>query len=202
MKLWHILGGITLSIALSACADRGDYGVSPQTGAPVTSASSQNPAIAMPAVSGTVNIRHRIALPANAVLTVTVSDASLSDAPSRVITQRVARTEGKQAPFQFSLPYNPADIQPNARILLSAAIAIDNKIAMVTENVLPVISNGVNNADLVLIPVTSVPLPTQHSGSIVSSPNVVQGAIEPQPSTSASPMMAPPVQSSPIQSGW
>ncbi|MCC9266159.1 YbaY family lipoprotein, partial [Bacillus velezensis] len=113
MKLWHILGGITLSMTLAACAQRGDYGVSPQTGAPVTSASSQRPAVAMPAVTGTVNIRQRIALPHNAVLTVTVSDASLADAPSKVIAQRVTRTEGKQAPFQFELPYNPADIQPN-----------------------------------------------------------------------------------------
>ncbi|MDE8742250.1 YbaY family lipoprotein [Pectobacterium polaris] len=170
MKLWHILGGITLSMTLVACAQRNDYGVSPQTGAPVTSVSSQRPAVAMPAVMGTVNIRQRIALPHNAVLTVTVSDASLADAPSKVITQRVTRTEGKQAPFQFELPYNPADIQPNARILLSAAIAIDNRIVMVTENVLPVISNGVNNADLVLVPVASVPLPAKNQESMMSNP--------------------------------
>ncbi|MFC3394809.1 YbaY family lipoprotein [Brenneria rubrifaciens] len=169
MKLWHILGGITLSVALSACADRGDYGVSPHTGAPVTSTSSQNPAVSMPAVSGTVNIRQRIALPPNAVLTVTVSDASLSDAPSKVIIQRATRTNGKQAPFRFSLPYNPADIKPNARILLSAAIAIDNRIVMVTENVLPVVTNGVSNADLVLVPVASVPLPSRHLDSTPST---------------------------------
>ncbi|WP_174868833.1 YbaY family lipoprotein [Pectobacterium polaris] len=170
MKLWHILGGITLSMTLVACAQRNDYGVSPQTGAPVTSVSSQRPAVAMPAVTGTVNIRQRIALPHNAVLTVTVSDASLADAPSKVITQRVTRTEGKQAPFQFELPYNPADIQLNARILLSAAIAIDNRIVMVTENVLPVISNGVNNADLVLVPVASVPLLAKNQESMMSNP--------------------------------
>lgn len=170
MKLWHILGGITLSMALAACAQRDDYGVSPHTGAPVTNASSQRPTIAMPAVTGTVNIRQRIALPHNAALTVTVSDASLTDAPSKVITQRVTRTEGKQTPFRFELPYNPADIQPNARILLSAAISIDNRIVMVTENVLPVISNGVNNADLVLVPVASVPLPAKNQGPMISNP--------------------------------
>ncbi|PWC15048.1 hypothetical protein B4923_03135 [Brenneria roseae subsp. americana] len=197
MKLWHILG-ITLSMALSACADRGDYGASPQTGAPITGASSQNPVVSMPAVSGTVNIRQRIALPANAVLTVTVSDASLSDAPSKVITQRVMRTDGKQAPFPFALPYNPADIQPNARILLSAAIAIDNRIVMVTENVLPVISNGVNNADLVLVPVASVPLPTSHSDSVLSPVGQAQSSGTLQPSTTTSPIISP----QPVQSGW
>ncbi|GKW42762.1 YbaY family lipoprotein [Pectobacterium parvum] len=186
MKLWHTLGCITLSMTLVACAQRSDYGVSPQTGAPVTSISSQHPVVAMPAVTGTVNIRQRIALPHNAVLTVTVSDASLADAPSKVITQRVTRTEGKQAPFQFELPYNPADIQPNARILLSAAIAIDNRIVMVTENVLPVISNGVNNTDLVLVPVASVPLPAKNQESIMSNPtNQTPHMLQGQPGSSS-----------------
>ncbi|MEH0875494.1 YbaY family lipoprotein [Pectobacterium cacticida] len=173
MKLWHILGGITLSLVLTACAQKNDYGVSPLTGEPVTSTSSSRPVIAMPAVTGSVNIPQRIALPHNAVLTVTVSDASLVGVPSKVITQRVTRTDGKQSPFSFRLPYNPADIQPNARILLSAAVAIDNHIVMVTENVLPVITNGVNNVDLVLTPVASVALPANNTGT-VSSPSANQ----------------------------
>ncbi|MCG8707103.1 YbaY family lipoprotein [Brenneria sp. 4F2] len=173
MKLWHILGGITLSMALAACGGRSDYAVSSEAGAPpVTAAATQPTAVSMPAVTGTVNIRQRIALPPNAVLTVTVSDASVADAPSKVITQRVTRTGGKQAPFTFVLPYNPTDIQPRARILLSAAIAIDNRVVMVTENVLPVITNGVNNADLVMAPVASVPLPVEKTGS---------GSLTPQP---------------------
>ncbi|MCV9877798.1 YbaY family lipoprotein [Brenneria izbisi] len=199
MKLWHTLGCITLSMALSACAERGDYGISPQTGAPVTSASSQYPAISMPAVSGTVNIRQRIALPPNAVLTVTVSDASLADAPSKVIAQHVMRTGGKQAPFQFSLPYQPADIQPNARILLSAAVAIDNRIVMMTENVLPVISNGVSNADLILVPVASVPLPTKHSESTPAPTQQSQPSVGLQPSVTTSPEMSAP---SSVQTNW
>ena len=75
-------------------------------------------------MTGSVNIRQRIALPPDAVLTVTLSDASLADAPSKVIAQRAVRTEGQQAPFSFTLPYNPSDIQPNARIILSAAVTV------------------------------------------------------------------------------
>ncbi|MGK2889585.1 MAG: YbaY family lipoprotein [Candidatus Malihini olakiniferum] len=60
-------------------------------------------------------------MPPNATLTVIVSDATVLDVPSRVIAQKVAWTDGKQAPFTFTLPYNTADVQPNARILLSAA---------------------------------------------------------------------------------
>ena len=58
------------------------------------------------------------------MLTVTLSDASLADAPSKVLAQKAVRTEGKQSPFSFVLPFNPADVQPNARILLSAAITV------------------------------------------------------------------------------
>ncbi|VTR27721.1 Uncharacterised protein [Serratia fonticola] len=81
-----------------------------------------------PVVQGSVNIRQRIALPPDAVLTVTLSDASLADAPSRVISQQAMRTEGLQSPFRFTLPYNPADIQPNARIILSAAITVNGPV--------------------------------------------------------------------------
>ncbi|MEC5342323.1 YbaY family lipoprotein [Brenneria populi] len=179
MKFWHTLGYVTLSMALTACVEKGNQGVSPETGTPVAAASGQRPVLALPAVSGTVNIRQRIALPADAVLTVTLSDASLSDAPSKVIGQRVTRTEGKQAPFAFTLPYNPADIQPHARILLSAAIAINNRVVMVTENVLPAVVNGVNHADLVLVPVESVPLPVHRTEASAPAPSKMLPSSQP-----------------------
>jgi Uncharacterized protein conserved in bacteria len=110
MKLWQIVGGAAaLTITLAGCA---------QKSADVPTQAAGNPAAAQtqiqgPAVTGSVNIRQRIALPPDAVLTVTLSDASLADAPSKVIAQRAVRTEGQQAPFSFTLPYNPSDIQPN-----------------------------------------------------------------------------------------
>ncbi|MBG6247420.1 MULTISPECIES: YbaY family lipoprotein [Symbiopectobacterium] len=124
--------------------------------------------LAMPAVSGTINLHQRIALPPNAALTVTVSDASVSDAPSRVLAQKVAWTDGKQAPFIFSLPYNPADVQLNARILLSAAVTIDNRVVMATQDIPAVITNGVTRADLLLIPVESVALSTHSQGGLLT----------------------------------
>ncbi|EHC61849.1 Glycoprotein-polysaccharide metabolism, partial [Salmonella enterica subsp. enterica serovar Inverness str. R8-3668] len=45
------------------------------------------------------------------------------------------------------LPFNPSDIQPNARILLSAAITVDNKLVFITDSVKPVINNGGTKAD-------------------------------------------------------
>ncbi|UJR62739.1 YbaY family lipoprotein [Dickeya zeae] len=171
MRLWHIFSGITVSIALSGCVNNHsvapeNHNIAPETTAPAmrqTQMLSQ-PVSGMPAVTGTVNIRQKIALPPDSVLTVTVSDATIPDAPSKVISQRVIRTEGQQAPFRFVLPYNPPEIRPDARILLSAAVAINNRVTLITEHVMPVVTNGVNNADLNLIPVPAVPVPAKPAG--------------------------------------
>jgi putative lipoprotein len=153
MKLWQIVGGAAaLTVTLAGCA---------QKSADVPVPTAGNPAIAQtqiqgPAVTGSVNIRQRIALPPDAVLTVTLSDASLADAPSKVIAQRAVRTEGKQAPFNFVLPYNPADIQPNARIILSAAITVNGQMTFITDTIQEVVNRNGTRADLVMVPVQGV----------------------------------------------
>jgi putative lipoprotein len=40
------------------------------------------------------------------------------------------------------LPYNPSDVQPNARILLSAAVTINGKLVFITDTVQEAINNG------------------------------------------------------------
>ena len=163
MKLWQIVGGTALSFALAGCATH------PQTPPPdspnSTASPNARPAITGPNVSGVVNISQRIALPPDAVLTVTLSDASLADAPSRVIAQKVARTEGKQAPFSFILPFNPQDIQPNARIILSAAVTVNDRLVFITQDIKEVINGAAGtHANLQLVPVTSVPVATKPTG--------------------------------------
>lgn len=101
----------------------------------------------------------RVALPPDAVVTVTLSDISLADAPSRVIAQKAVRTEGKQAPFTYSLPFNPSDIQPNARVIVSAAITRNGQLLFITDTIQEVINRGAGTqADLLLVPVPSVAL--------------------------------------------
>ncbi|MFS2222475.1 YbaY family lipoprotein [Pantoea sp. B65] len=175
MKLWHMMSGAALAVALAGCADKSKDIPTPTLGSPTA---GQQAAIAQPNVSGTVYIRQRIALPPDAVLTVTLSDASLSDAPSKVLSQRVVRTEGKQAPFQFVLPFNPADIQPNARILLSAAITINGKMAFITDAVKPVINGGGTKAELILVPVPSMAMQTQ-SGAVSTVPSTSPTQVTP-----------------------
>ncbi len=59
-------------------------------------------------LSGTINYRERIALPAGATIRVQIADVALMDAPSRTIAETSFRTEGRQVPIPFTLRY-PAD---------------------------------------------------------------------------------------------
>ncbi|SQJ43934.1 lipoprotein [Salmonella enterica] len=168
MKLVHIVSGLAVAISLAACADKSADIQTPAPN-PNMSITANQSTIQQPNVSGTVWIRQKVALPPDAVLTVTLSDASLADTPSKVLSQKAVRTEGKQAPFSFVLPFNPSDIQPNARILLSAAITVDNKLVFITDSVKPVINNGGTKADLTLVPVQQTAVPIQASGGATTT---------------------------------
>ncbi|WP_455812004.1 YbaY family lipoprotein [Pseudomonas graminis] len=175
MKFWHVLSGAALAVAISGCADKSKDVPTPTLGSQVA---GQQTTMQQPNVSGTVWIRQKVALPPDAVLTVTLSDASLADAPSKVLSQRAVRTEGKQAPFKFTLPFNPADIQPNARILLSAAVTVDGKMLFITDTVKQVVTTGGTHQDLTLVPVPSVAVPTQ-SGAATTVPSTSPTQISP-----------------------
>lgn len=168
MKLVHALSGLAVAVALTACADKSADIQTPAPN-PNTSGVATQPTIQQPSVTGSVWIRQKVALPPDAVLTVTLSDASLTDSPSKVLAQKAVRTEGKQAPFSFVLPFNPSDVQPNARILLSAAISVDDKLVFVTDTVKPVINQGGTKADLVLVPVQQMAVPLQQSGGATTT---------------------------------
>lgn len=163
MKLVPILSGLAIALTLAGCAQTHQQS---QTQTPAPQAATQAEAITGPTVSGNVWIRQKVALPPEAVLTVTLSDASLADAPAKVLSQKVTRTEGKQAPFSFVLPYNPADIQPNARILLSAAVTLDGKLLFITDTIQEVINHGGTKADVTLVPVQQTAVPVQYTAPV------------------------------------
>ncbi|MFB4680676.1 YbaY family lipoprotein [Enterobacter hormaechei] len=171
MKLVPMLSGVAIAVALSACADKSADVPVPTASANGINTLSQQ-AIQQPNVSGTIWIKQKVALPPDAVLTVTLSDASLADAPSKVLAQRAVRTEGKQAPFSFVLPYNPSDVQPNARILLSAAVTINDKLVFITDTVQEAVNKGGTKIDLTLVPVqqTEVPVATQTNQPTLPTP--------------------------------
>ncbi|BDH46801.1 hypothetical protein TUM12370_28450 [Salmonella enterica subsp. enterica serovar Choleraesuis] len=180
MKVVHMLSGLALAVALGGCADDSSSNVPVPAPAPGSPEVSMQNAIRQPNVSGTVWIRQRVALPPNAVLTVTLSDASIADAPSKVLSQKVVRTNGKQAPFSFILPFKPADIKPNARILLSAAITVDGKLLFITDTFQSVINGGGTKADLTLVPVEHRAVPIQSgSGAATTVPSTSPTQVTP-----------------------
>lgn len=168
MKFAYMLSAIAVAATLSACANNHNSNAANQAAPDPYGIASLSSSQQQPNVSGTINIRQRVALPPDAVLTVTLSDASLADAPAHVLAQKAVRTEGKQAPFNFALPYNQAQIQPNARILLSAAITVNGQLMFITDTVQTVINQGGNRADLVLVPVqqTAVPVANNNVPSV------------------------------------
>ncbi|MCT4709435.1 YbaY family lipoprotein [Enterobacteriaceae bacterium H11S18] len=170
MKLVPMLSGLAVAVALAGCAQKSADIPTPAPAASTSSAgATAQSTIAQPSVAGTAWIRQKVALPPDAVLTVTLSDASLADAPSKVLAQKVTRTEGKQAPFSFVLPFNPADIQPNARIILSAAITVNDKLVFITDTIQPVINQGGTKADLTLVPVQQTAVPMQTGGGATTT---------------------------------
>ena len=170
MKFAYMFSALAVAATLTACANHHSNNSSTQAAAPDPyGIATLSVAQQQPSVTGTINIRQRIALPPDAVLTVTLSDASLADAPARVLSQKAVRTEGKQSPFSFVLPFNPADVQPNARILLSAAITVNDKLVFITDTVQPVINQGGTKADLTLVPVQQTAVPVQASGGATTT---------------------------------
>lgn len=73
-------------------------------------------------LSGTVMFRERIALPPETSLLVELSDISLADAPSKVISSaRINAIQG--SPIPFALNFDAAKIQPGHRYALQARIS-------------------------------------------------------------------------------
>jgi len=84
------------------------------------------------AVAGEVSYRERIALPANAVLTVRLMDVSLADAPEAVVAEQTVDPAG-QVPIRFELKLDPAVVQPGATYALQARITVDDQLWFIND---------------------------------------------------------------------
>jgi putative lipoprotein len=82
-------------------------------------------------LDGEVFYRQRIALPPSAVLSVSLQDVSLADAPALVLDEQQGPVKG-QVPLPFHLSYDPAQIKPGHRYAVSARIEVDGKLMFIT----------------------------------------------------------------------
>ncbi len=83
-------------------------------------------------LTGTVVYRERMALPPEAVLTVTLEDVSLADAPAVTLGQTQFQLRGQQVPIPFSLIYPKSAVKPGATYAVRARINLGEQLLFTT----------------------------------------------------------------------
>ncbi|MFM9034941.1 MAG: YbaY family lipoprotein [Mycobacterium sp.] len=107
-------------------------------------------------LTGTVVHLERIALPPDAVLTVTLEDVSLADAPAVTLGQTEVVLSGRQSPIPFTLPYPRSAVRPGSTYAVRARITQGETLLFTTTQSYPV--DALNPAPVELL-VSSVPGP-------------------------------------------
>jgi len=82
-------------------------------------------------VTGEVFYLQRMALPPQAVLSVTLQDVSLADAPSIELARQQGPVNG-QVPLPFRLDYNPQQVDPRHRYSVSARIEQEGRLLFIS----------------------------------------------------------------------
>jgi putative lipoprotein len=110
------------------------------------------------AVSGTLSYRERVALPATAIVTVQVAQVFADRAPQVIAEQRFT-TNGAQPPFRYSLPYDPARVDPNSTYTVQANITVGGQTYFRTNTLYPAITRGnpTQNVNITLVAASSLP---------------------------------------------
>jgi putative lipoprotein len=108
-------------------------------------------------VSGTVTYQQKIALPADAVLTVRIEDISRADAPSETVGEQLIDTKGTLIPIPFEVAFDPDRIEDNHTYSLRAYIKDGNgRFLFTSDTGVLVITNGnpMQNVEVNLIPLS------------------------------------------------
>lgn len=72
-------------------------------------------------LNGSLSYRERMALPEDSLIIVQLLDVSLADAPAEILAEKHLMPEG-QVPVEFSLAYDPAEVEANHRYALRGEI--------------------------------------------------------------------------------
>lgn len=132
----HVGRVVGLPLLLAACATT-------QVAPPVPAAPAQ--------VTGTVTYLQRIALPPTATVRVQLVDVSRADAAATVIGEQTIKADGRQPPFAFAIPYDPARIDPRYTYAVAARIEDAGKLLFISDRRHEVITRGApTTVDLVL----------------------------------------------------
>lgn len=115
------------------------------------------PAVGAPAtsrVTGTVTYLQRSALPPTATVRVQLADVSRADAPAVVLAEQRIDAQGRQVPFAFELPYDPAKIDARMSYAVQARIEDGGRLLFINDTRYAVITRGAPmHVEMVLRPV-------------------------------------------------
>ncbi len=93
------------------------------------------------AVSGTITYDGDQAIPEGAVVTVQVRDVSYQDAAAPLIASQTITDPGR-FPIDFSVPYEPDDIDSRAIYGLQVRIALDDRLIYINDTAFEVLTRG------------------------------------------------------------
>jgi putative lipoprotein len=103
---------------------------------------------AMGVVTGSVSYRQRIALQPEAVVEVSLLDASLTGSPAKVIAQEKIPAAGNQVPIPFRLEYRSAEILPGHSYQVRARITLNGELLFTSTRAYPVFNTPGSPANI------------------------------------------------------
>lgn len=146
---------LELRTADGALAVSFQYGVAEAAGSDAATATDVTAGTAgMASVTGTVVYLQRIALPPDAMVTVTINNASLADAPPEMtnLATTAFLTEGNQVPLPFELFYMEEDVMEGAMYSIGATIrSAAGELLFVSTEANLVITNGNPTTDVEIL---------------------------------------------------
>ncbi|OEF25664.1 YbaY family lipoprotein [Vibrio rumoiensis] len=144
-----LVSSIILGVSMSGCTTT--QANDSQTTVEEVAQASQS--VVLESISGTIAYRERMALPDDAVISVTLEDVSIADKAADIIATDSFITGGKQVPFAFKLDYNANQIIPNHTYAIRAKIAVNGKLRFITDTREAVITdaNKTQSVSLMLV---------------------------------------------------
>ena len=106
--------------------------------------------VTLATLTGSVTYLERIALPPNAVITITLLDVSRQDVAGTIVATTEITAGQTQVPIEFALNYNPQQIVPAGMYGVRADIHVGDSIWFATDTAIPVITQGNPTANVEL----------------------------------------------------
>jgi putative lipoprotein len=105
----------------------------------------------MASVTGTVTYMQRIALPADAMIEVSIHNKQLADAPPEMtlLGMTAFTADGNQVPLPYTVVYSPEDVREGDMYSIGATIRDGSgKLLFVSDTMIPVITRGNPTTDV------------------------------------------------------